>query len=576
MPLLYLVYLQWSFLFSGKVFQTFDRWTEVVQGTSWYLETFRPVVLDNAPNCMQPELLVPSNVNFLDAIYRDFADEVFQNKSAGLLGAAVQIETESYDDLGEVDKDERWEQKYGPFHEWVEGAFPYVHKTLKVEKVNTWGLVYTWQGSDATLKPIVLGAHQDTVPVDRKTLSQWVNPPFSGHYDGTYIWGRGTCDDKEQLIGALIALELLAKHSFNPRRTVILASGFDEEIGGQHGARTIGNFLLERYGENGIAFILDEGAGYGDLLGRTVAVPAIGERGHVDVKVQVNYQGGHSSVPPRNTGIDILADMIHTLNLNPPKPLLSKKNPFYDTLQCLAAYSPDLPLSVRKDIIRSSTWAPALKRVTSWVLGLPSGPLSPLGGTLIRTTQASTVIQGGVKVNALPEQVYALINHRIVPGSSVAETQDRIISLLTPRAETYNLSLSAFGASIIPHEAKAGEVFIDDAFEPGLEPAPVTPKAAEWDLFGGTIRAEWAKRDVSFNHGEMEDIIVAPGVMNVNTDSKHFWKLTKNIFRYAHLDPKGMYNGLHTINEAITLENFLGHVRFLSLLVLNADEARTF
>ncbi|KZT56739.1 carboxypeptidase S [Calocera cornea HHB12733] len=575
-PLLYLLYLEISFFCGGKVFQTFDRWSDAVQGTEWYLETFHPVVLDNAPNCLQPDLLVPSNTDFLNAIYKDFADEVFQNKSAGLLGAAVQIETESYDDLGEVDEDERWEQKYGPFHQWLEGAFPYVYKTLKVEKVNTWGLVYTWQGSDASLKPIVLAAHQDTVPVDRKTISQWVHPPFSGHYDGEYIWGRGTCDDKEQLIGALIALELLAKHDFKPTRTVVLASGFDEEISGMHGARTIGEFLLERYGENGIAFIIDEGAGYGDLLGRTVAVPAIGERGHVDVKVQVNYQGGHSSVPPRNTGIDILADMVHTLNLNPPKPLLSQKNPFYGTLQCLAAYSPDLPLSVRKDIIRSSSSAPALQRVTSWVLGLPSGPLSPLGGTLIRTTQASTVIQGGVKVNALPEQAYALINHRIVVGSSVAETQNRITTLLTPRAEAYNLSLSAFGQSVIPYESKAGEVFIDEAFSPGLEPAPVTPKAAEWALFGGTIRAEFAQRGAPLAGEEQGDIVVAPGVMNVNTDTRHYWPLTKNIFRYAHLDPKGMYNGLHTINEAITLDNFLGHVRFMSLLVLNADEARAF
>lgn len=337
------------------------------------------------------------------------------------------------------------------------------------------------------------------------------------------------------------------------------------------GANKIGEVLIKRYGQDGIAFIIDEGGGFSNLMGQIIATPAIGERGHVDVKVQVNYKGGHSSVPPASTGIDILADMIHTLNLNPPKPLLSKKNPFYGTLQCLAAYAPQLPETVRKDIIRSSTSSAALKRVTNWALELPSGPVSPLGGTLIRTTQASDVIEGGVKVNALPEQAYVLINHRIVPGSSVAATQQRITSLLTPLAENYNLSLSAFGKSIIPHVVQEGQVLIDEAFSPGLEPAPVTPQAAEWDLFGGTIRAEWAKRGPP-----TEEMIVAPGMVNFNTDTRHYWKLTKNIFRYAHLDPKGMYNGLHTINEAILLENFLGHVRFMSLLVMNADEARTF
>ena len=62
--------------------------------------------------------------------------------------------------------------------------------------------MYHWQGSDASLKPILLTAHQgdnilrragvtklitfaDVVPVDPTTWDNWVNPPFSGYYDGT-------------------------------------------------------------------------------------------------------------------------------------------------------------------------------------------------------------------------------------------------------------------------------------------------------------------------------------------------------------------------------------------------------
>jgi Gly-Xaa carboxypeptidase len=35
-----------------------------------------------------------------------------------------------------------------------------MHEAAKVTTVNTWGLVYHWQGSDDSLKPLLLAAHQ--------------------------------------------------------------------------------------------------------------------------------------------------------------------------------------------------------------------------------------------------------------------------------------------------------------------------------------------------------------------------------------------------------------------------------
>lgn len=55
---------------------------------------------------------------------------------------------------------------------------------MEVTKVNTYGLVFKLEGSDSSLKPLLLMGHQDVVPVNRETVSEWVHPPFSGHFDG--------------------------------------------------------------------------------------------------------------------------------------------------------------------------------------------------------------------------------------------------------------------------------------------------------------------------------------------------------------------------------------------------------
>ena len=47
--------------------------------------------------------------------------------------------------------------------------------------------------SDKSLKPIVLMAHLDEVPVPEPTYKRWTHPPFDGHVDKDgWIWGRGS------------------------------------------------------------------------------------------------------------------------------------------------------------------------------------------------------------------------------------------------------------------------------------------------------------------------------------------------------------------------------------------------
>lgn len=145
--------------------------------------------------------------------------------SKALTGTASQP-TESYDDFGTPDDDPRID-KFAAFHQYLESTFPRVFSTLQVEKVQKYGLLLTWKaeqhGLEKRLKPVVLMAHQDVVPVNPGTVDEWTHPPFSGEIDEEgYVWGRGTADCKNTLIGILAALDKLIEEGFKPERYVLL------------------------------------------------------------------------------------------------------------------------------------------------------------------------------------------------------------------------------------------------------------------------------------------------------------------------------------------------------------------
>lgn len=147
-------------------------------------------------------------------------------------------------------------------------------------KINTYGLLYEWEGSDANLKPYLFMAHQDVVPVLPATEDRWTYPPFSGHYDGRFIWGRGASDCKNNLIGILEALETLLSKGFIPKRTILAAFGFDEEISGPRGAKFLAQHLQDTLGKDSVELIIDEGGlGIRESYGATFALPGLGEKG---------------------------------------------------------------------------------------------------------------------------------------------------------------------------------------------------------------------------------------------------------------------------------------------------------
>ncbi|MFY0573868.1 M20/M25/M40 family metallo-hydrolase [Cystobacter fuscus] len=154
------------------------------------------------------------------------------NAAAQRLSQAIRFRTISHQDKAE-DEPAEWER----LHARLQSAYPAAHAAMTREVLSGHTLLYTWKGSDPSLAPIVLMAHQDVVPVTPGTEKDWRHPPFDGVVADGAVWGRGAIDDKGSLITLFEGAELLAAQGFTPRRTVLIASTHDEEARGEGAPR---------------------------------------------------------------------------------------------------------------------------------------------------------------------------------------------------------------------------------------------------------------------------------------------------------------------------------------------------
>ncbi|HXG27991.1 MAG TPA: M20/M25/M40 family metallo-hydrolase, partial [Nevskiales bacterium] len=215
--------------------------------------------------------------------------------AARRLAGALAIPTVSHEDRDRID-----ETAFLRLQDYLGTQFPRVHRVLNRETVSQLSLLYTWPGSEAGLDPLLLLAHLDVVPVEPGREHDWQRPPFGGDIADGYVWGRGALDDKASALAQLEAVELLLARGFKPRRTIYLAFGHDEEVGGRDGAARIAELLHKLQVRP--ALVLDEGGAVmqDGMLGLSgpVALVGIAEKGYLSLMLSAEDSGGHSSMPP--------------------------------------------------------------------------------------------------------------------------------------------------------------------------------------------------------------------------------------------------------------------------------------
>lgn len=440
------------------------------------------------------------------------------------LGGAIRFQT-----IASRDDPDANAAEFRKLHDYLQQRYPKAHAALKREVVGGYSLLYTWPGTDPAAKPILLLAHQDVVPVSPGTESKWDVPPFSGEVKNGYIWGRGSWDDKGNLIAQMEAVEMLVASGFKPRQTIHLAFGHDEEISGLRGAVEIAKLLQSRNVR--LDFVLDEGLliteGIMPGLAKPAALIGIAEKGFLSMVLKVPATPGHSSMPPPKgtSAIGMMSAALRRLDDEQlPGGIRGVAHELFATL------APEMGGFQRVALSNLWLFGPVVQAQ------LEKGAST---NALLRTTTALTVMKAGNAENVIPGMAEAVVNFRLLPGDTIASVTGHV-------------------------RQKAGS----DRFElialPGAaEASPVSPTASpSYQLINRTMRQLFP------------DVLVAPGLMVAATDSRHFTHLSDHVYRFSPVRAKPEdLSRFHGTNERIATANLAEVVRFYFQLLQNTAAA---
>jgi len=411
----------------------------------------------------------------------------------------------------------------------IEKSFPAFHAAAKREIVADYSLLYSWEGSDPNTsnpkaQPIALLAHQDVVPVAPGTDKDWQQPPYDGVIADGFIWGRGSWDDKGNLYSMLEAAEAMAREGFRPKRTIYFAFGHDEETAGTAGAKNIAALLASRGVK--LDFVIDEGLliteGIMKGLEKPAALIGVAEKGYATLVLTAHATPGHSSMPPRDTAIGMMAAALARLEDHrlPPQ-IRGTVAEMFDTL------APEM--SGFNRVVLSNLWLfkPLLLREFE-----KSGPTE----AMVRTTTALTIFNAGDKDNVLPGNAAASVNFRLIPG----DTQASVIGHVRGTIDNDRISITPFAGN--------------------TDPPPATATASpSYQMLTKTIREIYP------------DVIVAPGLMIAATDSRHYAGITDRIFRFSPVRANSDdLKRFHGTNERLSIEGYAGMIRFSRRLIENS------
>ena len=389
------------------------------------------------------------------------------------------------------------------------------YKTIMAQaemiRVEPMGVIFKIKGASDE-QPSVLMSHFDVVPEN----GEWEHDPFLGEIVEDAIYGRGTLDTKGTLCAVMESVEHHLKKGYLFKQDVYLCFSGDEEVYG-HSAKNIVEYLDQK----GIhpSLVLDEGgAVVKDIfpgIKQSIAVIGITEKGVLSVELKAHASGGHAAMPPKETAVTELAKAIRQLN-KPKHFKLTLTEGVIKMFNTVTKYSKSFAIRM----IFANLWlfSPLVKKMAK----SSGGELL----SLMKTTQAFTMMQGSEAINVLPSEAKVGINYRLLTGQTSEKTINKIKKVIKNDAiEVTPLYVS--------------------------EPPPLSHCDQHYQKIVETIEETF------------EDTIATPYLMMATTDSRHYHQISENVYRFSPMRlSKEALKTIHGVNEKVPKAVFLECVKF--------------
>lgn len=260
---------------------------------------------------------------------------------------------------------------------------------------------------DGSASPLLLMSHTDVVDVEQ---DKWRYDPFAATLEGGFIYARGALDMKHMVTMELMTM-LLLKRVGNPlKRDLIFMAAADEEAGGRQGTGWVVKNCPELIQAE---YALNEGGGETEINGRRYYTVQTAEKGRGHLRLRAQGIPGHASRPHDENAILKLASALSKLHYH--------KLPVHFT-PLLREFIEGIALTQPSDV--AYAFRAILADESTADVAVDLLPLEDILKQNLRAMMSNTVTPTMLKaisqINVIPSEAEALLDGRILPGSSIA------------------------------------------------------------------------------------------------------------------------------------------------------------
>ena len=271
-------------------------------------------------------------------------------------------------------------------------------------------------------KPILIMGHTDVVGVQRE---KWTEDPFGAKLIDGYIWGRGTVDDKNLVIGGLMTMLMLKRSGAALDRDVIFVAESGEEGGGGaagSGKPTFGiAFIIQNnWADIDAEYCLTEGGKFSSAGGKVLYQKVqVAEKVGRGMKLISHGTAGHGSMPRRDNAIVHLSGAVSKIGMWQPPMLLTDVTRIY--FERLSISAPPEEAARYKALFNSATTDEVQEYFRDHDIETNSE---------LRTTISPNIIQGGFRGNVIPSEATATLDIRAVPGEDMEKFKAKMTEII--------------------------------------------------------------------------------------------------------------------------------------------------